>query len=141
MKPLSANSASKIAHKTKKTILDAIENGALTASKSARGHWQIDPSELNRVFPYKTDDLKKSQFSTPINTTVENQENHLKIVGLEGEVKALRDKIETVNLERDREREQLSEHIANLKGALMLEDKRAGQGATKKGFWGLFSGK
>jgi hypothetical protein len=137
MKPLSANSAAKVAHKTKKTILDAIEKGSLTASKNARGHWQIDPSELNRVFPYKTDDLTKHQSPTPMKTTGEDQENRLKIVELEAEVKALRDKMETANLERDRERKQLSEHIETLKGALLLEDKRAGQG-EKRGFLGMF---
>jgi hypothetical protein len=124
MKPLSANSASKIAHKTKKTILDAIKKGDLTASKNVRGYWQIDPSELNRAFPYKTDDLNKHQPTTPTKTAGENHENRLKVMELEAEVKSLRDKIETANLERERERGQLSEHIETLKGALMLEDKR-----------------
>jgi polyhydroxyalkanoate synthesis regulator phasin len=132
MKPLSANSASKVAHKTKKTILDAIKKGDLTASKNDRGHWQIDPSELNRAFPYKTGDLDKHQPKTPVKTTEEYQENHLKIVELEAEVKSLRDKIETASLERDRERGQLSEHIETLKGALMLEDKRPAR-ATERG--------
>lgn len=139
MKPLSANSAAKVAHKTKKTILDAIEKGALTASKSERGHWQIDPSELNRVFPYKTDDLEKNRSQKPMDTTGENHENRIKIVELEAEVKSLRDKMETAALERNRERDQLSEHIETLKGALMLEDNRAGQGTTKRRFWRLFS--
>jgi predicted RNase H-like nuclease (RuvC/YqgF family) len=124
MKPLSANSASKIAHKTKKTILDAIKKGDLTASKNERGYWQIDPSELNRAFPYKTADLYKHHPKTPTKTSDENHENRLKIVELEAEVKSLRDKIETASLERERERGQLSEHIETLKGALMLEDKR-----------------
>jgi hypothetical protein len=132
MKPLSANSASKVAHKTKKTILDAIKKGDLTASKNERGYWQIDPSELNRAFPYKTGDLKKRHPMTPAKTTDENQENLLKIVELEAEVKSLHDKIETSNLERDRERGQLSEHIETLKGALMLEDKRPSL-ATERG--------
>jgi hypothetical protein len=132
MKPLSANSASKVAHKTKKTILDAIKKGGLTASKNERGHWQIDPSELNRAFPYKTEDLDKHQPKKPTKTDGENQENHLKIVELEAEVKSLRDKIETASLERDRERGQLSEYIETLKGALMLEDKRPSQ-ATQRG--------
>lgn len=136
MTPLSANSASKIAHKTKKTILEAIERGDLTASKNARGHWQIDPSELNRVFPYKTEDLQRNHRRKPEGTTKENQENRLEIVELEAEVKALRDKLETTNLERDRERKQLSEHIETLKGALLLEDRRAEQKGRRR-FFGL----
>jgi hypothetical protein len=133
MKPLSANSASKVAHKTKKTILDAIKKGDLTASKNERGYWQIDPSELNRAFPYKTEDLKKHQPVTPTKTADKNHENCLKIVELETEVKSLRDKIETASLERERERGQLSEHIETLKGALMLEDKSPVR-ATQRGF-------
>lgn len=139
MKPLSANMAAKVAHKTKKSILDAIEKGDLSATKNARGHWEIDPSELNRVFPYKTDDLDKNQYQKPLKTTEEDHENRLKIVELQAEVKALRDKIETASLEREREREQLSHHIETLKGALLLEDKRQVQGARR--FFGLLPAK
>lgn len=138
MKPLSATSAAKIAHKTKKTILDAVENGTLTASRNARGHWQIDASELNRVFPYKTDDLKKHQSLKLQNTDDKNQENRFKIVQLEAEVKALCDKMETANQERDRERDQLSDYIETLKGALLIENKRSEKVVKKRGFWGLF---
>ena len=66
---------------------------------------------------------------------------------LEAEVKALRDKLETANLERDRESAQLTDQISDLRERLdkegeerrqltaMLTDQR-GQG--KRGLFGLF---
>jgi len=58
---LSANQAAKEAHKTKKTILDSIKSKRMSASKNDKGHWEIDTSELFRVFP-KTD-------TTPVSNT------------------------------------------------------------------------
>jgi len=37
--------------KTKPTILKAIKRGRLSALKNENGQWQIDPSELFRVYP------------------------------------------------------------------------------------------
>lgn len=58
---LSANQAAKEAHKTKKTILDAIKTKRMSASKNDKGHWEIDASELFRVFPKTAD--------TPVSNT------------------------------------------------------------------------
>ena len=51
MPKLTLNQASKEAGKAKKTILEAIRDGKLSAPKDDDGHYQIDPSELFRVWP------------------------------------------------------------------------------------------
>lgn len=130
---LSANQAAKEAGKTKKTILDAIKSNRLSASKNDKGYWEIEPSELFRVFP-------KTGTNHPTNTATippqENHENRIKIAELEAEVKALRGQIERTEIERERERENLAKHIDDMRTAMaVLTDQRATAG---RGFFGLF---
>jgi hypothetical protein len=126
---LSANQASKEAGKTKKTILDAIKSKRMSATKNDKGHWEIDPAELFRVFP-------KTSITPPLNTTttppMENHENRIKIVELEAEVKALKREVERTDAERERERESLSQHIEDMRKAMaQITDQRVGQGARR----------
>jgi hypothetical protein len=126
---LSANQASKEAGKTKKTILDAIKSKRMSASKNDKGYWEIDPSELFRVFP-------KTSTTPPTNTTaipsLENHENRIKIAELEAEVKALKREVERTDIERERERESLSQHIEDMRKAMaQITDQRAGQGGRR----------
>jgi predicted RNase H-like nuclease (RuvC/YqgF family) len=126
---LSANQASKEAGKTKKTILDAIKSKRMSASKNDKGHWEIDPAELFRVFP------KTSVTPLPKTTTIppiENHENRVTIAELEAEVKALKREVERTDIERERERENLSQHIEDMRKAMaQLTDQRVGQGARR----------
>lgn len=126
---LSANQACKEAGKTKKTILDAIKSKRMSATKNDKGHWEIDPAELFRVFP-------KTSVIPPVNTTttlpMENHENRIKIVELEAEVKALKREAERTDIERERERENLSQHIEDMRKAMArLTDQRVGQGGRR----------
>lgn len=114
MTKLSANRAAKEAGVAKKTLLDAISSGRVTAAKNDKGHWEIEPSELFRAYP-------KTGFSEPWKPQVTPKENHLKTSEssvLEIEVKMLREQIEAMNAERDRERCQLVDQIDDLRGRL-----------------------
>jgi hypothetical protein len=51
MPKLTLGQAAKEANKAKSTILDAIKNGNLSAPKGEKGQYEIDTSELFRVFP------------------------------------------------------------------------------------------
>ena len=108
MTKLSANRAAKEAGIAKKTLLEAISSGRLTAAKNDKGHWEIDPSELFRVY-------SKTSFSEPKKPQPTHQENHKKTSVLEVEVKMMREQIERMDAERERERSQLSEQIEVLK--------------------------
>lgn len=83
----------------------------MSAAKNDKGHWEIDPAELFRVYP-------KTSFSEPEEPLPTPQENHKKTSqnsALEVEVKMLREQIERLDTERERERAQLGDQIEALK--------------------------
>jgi hypothetical protein len=51
MQPFTLKQAVEQSKKAKSTVLDAIKNGKLSATKDENGRYQIDPSELFRVYP------------------------------------------------------------------------------------------
>lgn len=111
MTKLSLNKASKEASVAKSTLLDALNSGRMSSEKNERGHWEIDPSELFRVFP-RTSSTERSELqpSSPGNYkgTSENS-------ALEVEVKMLREQIERMDAERERERAQQDDQIEALR--------------------------
>jgi hypothetical protein len=146
---LSLNKAAKEAGVAKATLLEALKSGRVSASKSEKGHWEIDPSELFRVFPKTGSENLQEPIATP-------HENHSKTSqngALEVEVKMLREQLALVATEREREREQLGEQIQTLRDQMerqsadhrqalaLLTDQRESRGAPPaKGFWSrLFS--
>ena len=111
MQKLSANKAAKEAGIAKKTLLEAISSGRLTAAKNDKGHWEIDPAELFRVYP-KTSFLESEK---PQPTLQENSQKASEASVLEVEVKMLREQIERMDAERERERAQLGDQIEAFK--------------------------
>ena len=107
MAKLSLNKAAKEAGVAKATLLDALHSGRMSAGKNDRGHWEIDPGELFRVFP-KTGPAEQEK---PIPTPNENRQNPTESRALEVEVRMLREQIERMDAERDRERAQLNDQI------------------------------
>jgi|TARA_R100000781_G_scaffold109846_1_gene74982 hypothetical protein len=111
MTKLSANRAAKEAGIAKKTLLESISSGRLTASKNDKGHWEIEPVELFRVYP-KSGSVK---YEKPLTTLQENGTKTSENIALEIEVKMLREQIERMDTERDRERLQLTEQVEALR--------------------------
>jgi hypothetical protein len=109
---LSLNKAAKEAGAAKSTLLEALNSGRMSAAKNDVGHWEIDPAELFRVFP-KTGSAEQEE---PKATTSENRSKSSPISGLEIEVKMLREQIERMDTERERERAQLGDQIEALRG-------------------------
>lgn len=108
---LSLNKAAKEAGVAKATLLEALKSGRVSASKSEKGHWEIDPSELFRVFP-KTG---SENLQEPIPTPHGNHAKTSQTGALEVEVKMLRAQIERGDAERDRERSLLTAQIEALR--------------------------
>jgi len=108
---LSLNKAAKEAGVAKSTLLEALSSGRMSAEKNEKGHWEIDPSELFRVFP-KT---RLSEQEEPMPTPSENHQKTSQNSALEIEVKMLREQIERMDAERERERSQLTGQIEALK--------------------------
>src|SRR5690554_6264719 len=111
MAKLSLNKAAKEASIAKSTLLHALNSKRLSAEKNEKGHWEIETSELFRVFPksglFEHTEPKPTPSSEPIKTIQDSV--------LEVEVKMLREKIEDASLEREREREQAREQIESLR--------------------------
>jgi len=146
MTKLSANRAAKEAGIAKKTLLESLTSGRLTASKNDQGHWEIETSELFRVFPQGGAIQDAKTVSHPPPKTIENS-------ALEIEVKMLREQIERMDKERERERAQLSDQIEALRAqaerqsadhrqALAILTDQRGQAAEppKRGLWARLVG-
>ena len=126
------NEAAKATGKSKTTIHRALKSGKISATKTDNGAYAIEPAELHRVFP-----------PIPVERNAErsiwNDEEHPR-----NDLGTLRIQLESVEKERERERQQLQETIADLRedrdrwrqqATALLEDKRP------RGFWKkLFGG-
>lgn len=110
-----AGNAAKATGRNIATITRAIKSGKISASKDASGAWQIDPSELHRVFPALAQGLQKSKM----------QEDAMPMQdGKPSEDRTLLDEIATLR-ERVRSQDQLladkADQIADLRTRLDLE--------------------
>ena len=121
------NEAAKAVGKSKTTIHRAIKSGKISASKLDSGAYSIDPSELHRVF----------QIGTAERTIRNDTEQHETAIGT-ADIR-----LEMLEKERERERQQLEETIADLRedrdkwrqqATALLEDKRP------KGLWARLRG-
>ena len=116
------NEAAKAVGKSKTTIHRAIKSGKISASKLESGAYAIDPSELHRVF--QTGTVERT-----IRNDTEQRETAVGTADIQ---------LEILEKERERERQQLEETIADLRedrdkwrqqATALLEDRRP------KGFW------
>ena len=114
MAKLSLNKAAKEASVAKSTLLQALNSKRMSAEKNEKGHWEIETSELFRVFPR----TGSAEHPEPNPTSHAEPSKNNQNSALEVEVKMLREKIEDANLEREREREQASEQIESLRGQI-----------------------
>lgn len=126
MEKLSLNKAAKEASVAKSTLLEALNSGRMSAGKNDKGHWQIDPSELFRVFPKTGSSEHGEPKPTPSGSLQKTTENG----ALEVEVKMLREMLEEARADRDSWKDQAQKITA------LIED----QSARKKGFWARLMG-
>jgi predicted RNase H-like nuclease (RuvC/YqgF family) len=141
---LTLNKAAQEASISKSTLSEALKSGRLSAEKDEKGRYQIDPSELFRVFP-KTSPNEQAE---PTTNKQKNSPNN----GLGQELEALRSQVQSLTIEREREREQLTDQIADLRRRLdtegeerrkltaMLTDQRATTKPERRGFFARLMG-
>lgn len=120
MTKLSLNKAAKEAGVAKSTLLERLNHNdpelKLSAEKNGKGHWEIDPAELFRVFP-KSSSIEQEELQP---TT---HESDSKTSALQAEVKMLRELMEKMEHMHDRERENLSDQVEALRK--VNEEQRA----------------
>lgn len=108
--------AAKEAEVSKPTISRALKNGALSGQKRKDGSYQIEASELHRW----KDDYRERKHKVHASVTPQSNSNNS---ALQGEVETLQQQLETANLERDRERQQLTDQISDLQSRLDKESE------------------
>lgn len=123
---LTLGQAAKECGKQKSTLLNAINKGRISASKDDKGQWQIDPSELFRVFQVQHRE-----------TPIEHHETaqHLAEL-LERERKLLLEQIADLKADRDHWRNQATMLLTH-----QPETPKAEQPAKSRLFEKLFGRK
>ena len=120
------NEAAKATGKSKTTIHRALKSGKISAVKLDSGAYAIEPSELHRVFPLIPPERNEER-------STRNDMDHSS-----NDYGTLHIQLKTIEKERERERQQLQETIADLRedrdrwrqqATALLEDKRP------RGFW------
>jgi hypothetical protein len=97
--------AAKICHRSKSSILEAIRSGRLSAKMNDKKQWQIEASELHRVYPFLVEE--------PLTEQEKTVKNH---IGVQNTI--LLDLLDKEKEERERERNQLLLNIEDLKQRL-----------------------
>ena len=115
---MSLNQAAKTCGRAKSTVLDAIKSGRLSAPKDNKGRYEIDASELHRVFPFKATEQSETASDRTLEPKSTTQENHNDTRGLEREVELLREMLEKSETNADHWRKMAERQQA------LLEDKR-----------------
>lgn len=130
---------------SKGAISKAIKSGKMSVHEKTKAGFQLDPAEVLRVFPKKAE--------TQLNEQSETLYKHNGNSSVSAEVNALQQQISTAEIERTREREQLTDRIESLQKMLddekserrqltgLLSDQREKREEPKRrGFWGRFRG-
>lgn len=153
MSLLPISEAAKLVGKHPTTLKAAMKKGKLSASKNEHGEWQIDISEVTRIYPIKNDIEKKEgdkKIITPSHQSslvlkeeviILKQENAVlreKVLGLEKEILIITRQLEQSD---DREKEFRKILSQNTKLLTHYADKETQQEEKKSGFkWSLFKG-
>lgn len=129
--------------KSKATILRHIKNGKLSASRGDGGSYQIDPSELARVYQGEAGEPDHESVHEAVRFTKNEAGDAPEISVLRVELKAAREQIENHNRElhhRDRTIDDLRDRLdtegeERRKLTAMLTDQRP------RGFWARLTGR
>ena len=111
--------ASKATGKSKTTISKAIKNGRISANKLENGSYEIDPSELHRVYPLiGKNTVENGHLETPKVTLKKTSDNSEILARLKLAEARLSDKdeiIDDLKQDRDKWRQQATALLDNKK--------------------------
>jgi hypothetical protein len=118
------STAAKATGLSRSTISKSIKSGKISASKNEHGQYEIDPSELHRVYPPVEIQQHSTQQETGGNTLIQQKE-----------VEGLRKQVVLLESERDDLRRRLdTESEERRKLTLMLLDRREKKGLLQRIF-------
>ena len=143
---LTLGQAAKAAKRSKGTLSKALNSGGISAEKDDKGRWQIDPSELSRW-------MSANPFPNGVETQEETHMETHENSALSVEVKMLREQIDTMKAERERERAQLVDQIEALREqaarqsadhrqalAALTDQRERDTALPKRGLWARLIG-
>lgn len=133
---ISLNEASTRSGRAKSTISKALKSGKLSyVSKDPKsGAYEIDPAEVDRVFPRKQGTAKSDQLETPRNPT-ENSILQIKLQAMEQRFEDAEKTIEDLRTRLDK-----SESARERQDMLLADMRKAPEPAPKRGFWARLVG-
>ena len=113
--PYSLKLAAAATGKSKPTILRAIQSGKISAEKDEMGEWQIDPAELHRVYEPVSEHNAADETVRSDTYQIDSQ---VETALLRMELEQMRERLTSLDTDRDRERREASETIADLRRRL-----------------------
>jgi predicted site-specific integrase-resolvase len=111
--------------KNKATVQRAIKSGKISAQKNSSGAYEIDPSELHRIFPATTQSVAQHNISN----ATQRPDKHDETMQL---------KLNLLEAARERERDQLQATIDDLRARLDRSEERITAllpAPTKRSWW------
>lgn len=115
----SLSEAAKATGKNKTTIQRAIKNGKISAIKGVGGSYEVDPSELHRVFPPTVAQRTQSNNMQRVKSTPES--NHIdRVFELEKELAVARERANGLEAQKD----QMADTINDLRKRLDSSEGR-----------------
>lgn len=103
---------------SKATLSRDIKSGKISADKRPDGSYQIDASELFRVYSRVSEEQRATGSSGTVRNDSQPGETPNETRLLQAEVNRLREVAATLSMERDRERAQFSDQIEDLRRRL-----------------------
>lgn len=121
---LSLKQAAEQVGRDRTTLLRAIKTGDLTATKDQGGQWWIEPAELFRRYPPAQAHTMQEGVNAPVSTGVSTPTHS---PDMAREIASKEDQLAALQEERERERRQLEETIADLRRRLDASEQERRQ--------------
>ena len=133
---ISLNEASARSGKAKSTISKALKSGKLSyvSKDPTTGAYEIDPAEVDRVFPRKQGTAKSDHLETPRNPT-ENSILQIKLEAMEQRFTDAEKTIEDLRTRLDK-----SESARERQDMILADLRKAPEPQPKRGFWARLTG-
>lgn len=142
-----AGQAAEATGKNITTITRAIKSGKISAQKDEGGAWRIDASELNRVFPLRSQVLRNDQMQGDASRSQEPIQEHVAL--MRTEMAALREQISAQSklleeracqlLDLKEERDRWRQQATTLATTLQLASPRQLDAERRR--WWQFTGR
>jgi len=119
---VSLREAVKVFDVSRPTLQKALKSGKVSGVQDGKGQWQVDPSELARVYQARGSEVEKVESSLPGNLSTQNRGLHALV---DAEVAALRAELEQERIRRgaaEAMAEERARHIDTLLRMLPAPD-------------------